>query len=46
MYFVAIESLERAKRTSQYRVFRLMTIAIQKKRKGRTVAQMEAISCS
>ena len=46
MYFVAIGSLERAKRISWYRVSRLITVAAQRKEKKRIVACMEVTSCS
>jgi len=44
--FVAIRSLERAKRMSQYGISRSITIAIQREEKKRTVAHTEAASCS
>ena len=45
MYFIAIGSLERAKRMSQYKMSRLMIIVIQREGKRRKVAHIEAISC-
>ena len=46
MCFVAIELLERAKRMFQYKVSRSTTVAVQREGKKRTVACIEAISCS
>jgi len=46
MYFVAIGSLEGAKKMSQCRVSKSMTVAIQKEEKKRTIAYTEATSCS
>ena len=46
MCFVVIGSLERAKRMSQCRVSRSTTVAVQREEKRRTVACMEATSCS
>jgi len=46
MCFVAIGSLGRAKRISQYRVFRSMTVATWREGKRRIVACMEAANCS
>ena len=40
--FIAVGLLEKAKRIFQYRVFRLITIAVQSKGKRRIVAHMEA----
>jgi len=44
MCFVVIRPLERAKRMSQYKMFRSTTVAIQRKGKRRIVAYMEAAS--
>ena len=44
--FVAIGSLERAERMSQCRVSRSTTVATQREEKRRTIAHMEAVSCS
>jgi len=41
--FVAIGSLGRAERMSQYRVSRSMTVAMQKEEKKRTIACMEEV---
>jgi len=46
MCFVAIGSLERAKRMSWYRVSKSITIAAQREEKRRTVACAETASCS
>jgi len=46
MCFVAIGSLKRAKRMSQYRLSRLATVAVQREGKRRTVACIKAISYS
>ena len=46
MCFVAIELLERAKRVSQCRMSRSMTITVQREGKRRTVACIEATSYS
>jgi len=44
--FVAIGSLGRAKKMSQCRVFRSTTVAIRREGKRKTIAYMEAASCS
>ena len=46
MYFVAIGSLERAERMSQYRMSRSITVAVQREEKRRTVTCIEATSYS
>ena len=46
VYFVAIESLGRADKMSWYRISRSTTVAAQREGKRRTVAHMEAASCS
>ena len=46
MCFVAIESLGRAERMSQCRVPISTTVAVQREEKRRTIAHMEATSCS
>ena len=40
--FIAVRLLEKAERISQCRVFRLITIAVQRKGKRRIVAHMKA----
>jgi len=44
MYFIAIGLLGRAKRMSQYRVFRSTTVIVWREEKRRTVAYIEATS--
>ena len=46
IFFVVVGLLEKVKIMSQYRVFRSITIAVQKKEKRRIVACLEIASCS